>query len=140
MKIFLLVAIIIATSSMSAIADVGISVNVGEPGFYGQLNVGGFPAPQLIYNQPIIVQEGGYERPPIYLHVPPGQIRHWRRYCGRYNACGERVFFVRDDWYNQEYAPRYQAEHRDGHWHDHGDHGHDHGDHGHDHGDNGHDQ
>ena len=53
------------------------------------------------------------DRPPIYLHVPPGHAKHWRRHCGEYNACGERVFFVQDGWYNREYVPRYQGEYQD---------------------------
>jgi hypothetical protein len=53
------------------------------------------------------------EREPIYLRVPPGHARHWAKHCREYNACGERVFFVQDDWYNREYVPRYQEQHRD---------------------------
>jgi len=53
------------------------------------------------------------DRPPIYLHVPPGHAKNWRNHCHEYNACGERVFFVQNDWYNREYIPRYQEQHRD---------------------------
>src|SRR2546425_10235251 len=24
---------------------------------------------------------------PIYLHVPPGHAKHWRKHCHEYNAC-----------------------------------------------------
>jgi len=53
------------------------------------------------------------DRPPIYLHVPRSHARHWRRHCHEYNACGERVFFVNDNWYHREYVPHYQKHHRD---------------------------
>ena len=53
------------------------------------------------------------DRPPIYLRVPPGHAKHWSKNCHKYNACGERVYFVKDDWYNREYVPRYQEQHRD---------------------------
>lgn len=53
------------------------------------------------------------DRPPIYLRVPPGHAKHWRKHCGEYNACGERTCFVRDDWYNREYVPRYRERHSD---------------------------
>jgi hypothetical protein len=43
---------------------------------------------------------------PIYLRVPPGHRKHWERYCGAYGACGQPVYFVRDEWYLREYAPR----------------------------------
>ncbi len=49
--------------------------------------------------------------PPLYLHVPAGYERHWREHCGEYNACGRRVYFVRHDWYQNVYVPRYQREH-----------------------------
>ena len=101
------------TTPVSA-ADVGVSLSIGQPGFYGQLDIGDYPQPRLLYRQPIIVERGvRRDRPPIYLHVPPGHAKHWRRYCGEYNACGERVFFVHDDWYNREYVPRYQERHRE---------------------------
>jgi hypothetical protein len=34
----------------------------------------------------------------VYLRVPPGHRRNWSRFCGRYDACGRPVLFVRDDW------------------------------------------
>ena len=45
------------------------------------------------------------------MHVPHRHARNWRRHCSRYNACDERVYFVRDNWYNREYVPRYQERH-----------------------------
>jgi hypothetical protein len=48
---------------------------------------------------------------PLYLRVPPGHAKNWRRYCDRYRACGRPVYFVQDDWYRHEYAPRYQERH-----------------------------
>jgi len=95
-------------------ADVGVSVSIGQPGFYGQLDIGSFPPPQVIYRHPKVVVRGVSDnRPPVYLRVPPGQRRHWSKHCREYNACGERVFFVQDRWYNREYVPRYQKQHRD---------------------------
>ncbi len=38
----------------------------------------------------------------------PGHEKHWRKHCAQYNACGRPVYFVRDDWYNNEYVPRYR--------------------------------
>jgi hypothetical protein len=34
-----------------------------------------------------------------YQQVPPGHARNWRKHCREYNACGERVYFVQNDWY-----------------------------------------
>ena len=110
----LLVAIASATAAITTpafAADVGVSVSIGEPGFYGRLDIGDFPPPQVIYRQPIMVERVEVSRPPIYLRVPPGHAKHWRKHCHEYHACGERVFFVQDGWYNREYVPRYRERH-----------------------------
>ncbi len=96
----------------------GASVNI-----FGRVDIGGLPHPPvLIVPTPVIVTHGPGvdQREPVYLHVPEDHRRHWSRHCREYNACGERVFFVRDDWYQHEYVP-----HHDMHEHEHFDHGHD---------------
>ena len=145
----LLIAAAIATASIatpSFAADVGVSVSIGQPGFYGRLDVGDYPQPQTYYRQPRIIQRSDYEGEPVYLRVPPGNRRHWAQHCNEYDACNERVYFVQDNWYNREYAPRYQEQHRDHHDggydgrgnNDHENQGNDH--HGDDHRGNGHDR
>ena len=113
MKRLLFAAALAVAAVPSFAADVGVSISIGQPGFYGRINIGGYPQPQVIYRRPIVIERVPDDRPPIYLRVPPGQVKHWRRYCHRYNACGERVFFVRDNWYQREYVPRYREQHRD---------------------------
>jgi hypothetical protein len=93
-----------------ALADVGISIRVGEPGFYGQLDIGGYQ-PRVVYSRPVIVERRSRYESPIYVRVPPGHQRDWKRHCGRYNACARPVYFVRDDWYRNDYSPRYRNEH-----------------------------
>jgi len=117
MKRLILAAIVVA-ASMSApafAADVGVSVSVGQPGFYGRLDIGGYPPPQVIYTQPRVIERVYVEREPVYMRVPPGHAKNWRKYCHRYNACGERVYFVQDNWYSHEYAPRYREQHYNHH-------------------------
>jgi hypothetical protein len=135
MKKILCTVLFGACTAPAFAADVGVSISIGQPGFYGQIDIGNTPQPQLVYPQPVIIQRSPQfvSAPPIYLHVPPGHEKHWTKHCAQYNACGRRVYFVRDDWYNNEYVPRYQ--------HGGGDHGGDHGhgrghdkDHGKDHG------
>ena len=92
-------------------ADVGISVSIGQPGFYGQLDIGDYPQPALIYPHPRVMYRSAMGRPPIYLRVPPSHAKNWRRHCREYNACGEQVYFVQDGWYDSEYVPRYQKQH-----------------------------
>jgi len=118
-RVFVLLLLVFASQ---AYAEVGVSVSVGQPGFYGQIDIGDYvPRPQVIYPQPVIIQPVPvYQRPePIYLHVPPGHARRWSYYCGRYDACGRPVYFVRDTWYNDTYIPRYR-EYRDEHHDDDG--------------------
>lgn len=95
-------------------ADVGLSVSIGQPGFYGQIDIGDYPRPRVIYSQPMIIDRGIYmDRPPLYLHVPPGHSKNWRKHCHKYRACGQQVYFIRDDWYEREYVPRYQERHHE---------------------------
>jgi len=117
MKRFLIAAAVVATTvSLAAPAlatDVGVSISIGQPGFYGRIDIGDYPQPQVIYAQPMVIERVPVDRPPIYLRVPPDHSKHWSKHCRKYNACGERVFFVHDTWYNREYVPRYQERHRD---------------------------
>lgn len=103
----------IALSTPVFAGDVGVSVSIGQPGFYGRVDIGGFPPPALIYAQPRYIEAVPRGRPPVYLRVPPGHAKHWGKHCHEYRACGERVYFVQDNWYNREYAPRYQERYGD---------------------------
>jgi len=108
----LVIALVIATSAHAA--DVGVSVSVGQPGFYGRLDIGNFPHPELVYPEPVVVRPHvGLVEQPVYLHVPPGHEKKWRKHCHKYNACGRPVYFVRDRWYNDVYVPHHKA--RSGH-------------------------
>ena len=92
--------------------DVGVSVQIGQPGFYGRIDIGDAPRPRLIYAEPVIISRPPrmvYE--PVYLRVPPGHERHWHKHCHRYDACGRPVYFVRDDWYKRVYVPHYYERH-----------------------------
>ena len=86
-----------------------VAVAVGQPGSYGQIDIGGLPQPELVYPHPVIVQPSPQyaEVPPVYLHVPPGHEKNWHKYCAEYHACNRRVYFVKDDWYKTEYVPHY---------------------------------
>jgi len=116
MKHFLIIASIVAaftlsTFSMTALAaDVGLSINIGQPNYYGRIDPNGYPQPQVIYRQPRAVNRIPINQPPVYMRVPRNQAKNWRKHCRKYNACDERVLFVQDNWYNRQYAPRYQEQ------------------------------
>jgi hypothetical protein len=90
-------------------AHAGVSITIGDPGFYGRLDIGDYPPPRLIYSEPIIVRPVRTWYPPIYLRVPPGHIKHWYKHCDAYGACGRPVYFVEDSWYHDVYVPRYRV-------------------------------
>lgn len=105
-----------------ASAEVGVSIRIGEPGFYGAIDIGDFPDPRLIYGQARLVMPGPHRGRPLYLHVPPGHAKHWDKHCHEYDACAHPVYFVEERWYNETYVPRYRARHEhDGDRHGRGD-------------------
>src|SRR5690606_2168474 len=80
---YYLLAALMMTSTHATASDVGISIRIGQPGFYGELHFGGYyPPPQLIYPQPILVWQtpANLWQPPIYMHVPPGHAKNWSKY------------------------------------------------------------
>lgn len=126
MKLQLCAASLLILSAAATAADVNLSVSIGQPDFYGRIDIGNYPPPRLVYAQPVIIErhEHYIDEPPIYLRVPPGHRKHWAKHCHEYNACGQRVYFVRDSWYMNEYVPRYREAHGDHGDHDrHGDYG-----------------
>lgn len=108
-------------------ADIGVSVSVGQPGFYGRIDIGDYPPPRVVYAEPVIIHRPPprvvYE--PIYVHVPSHHARDWRRYCGHYGYCGRPVYFVQDNWYRDVYVPRHAHRPPPRHHHGHAHHEHD---------------
>ena len=70
---------------------VGVSINIGQPDFYGRLDVNDYPRPRVIYAQPVIIERHRVVEQPVYVRVPSNYRKDWRRYCGRYDACGRPV-------------------------------------------------
>lgn len=107
-RAFLLCATAAALSAPAArAADVGVSIAISQPGVYGRIDIGRYPQPAVIVPQPVLVQPMVVAQPvqPVYLWVPPGHRKHWRKHCGRYGACGVPVYFVQDRWYRDHVAP-----------------------------------
>jgi hypothetical protein len=106
------VALVLASAGLPALgADVGVSVTVSQPGLYGRIDIGRVPAPPvLVYPQPVVIVETpvAVQRRPIYMHVPPGHAKDWRKHCHKYQACGQPVYFVQENWYQEHYAPRHE--------------------------------
>jgi hypothetical protein len=110
MKRFLVALVLMGAAVPVFAANVGVSIEVGQPGFYGRIDIGGAPPPRLIYREPKIVGRVVVSEP-LYLYVPPQHARNWSKHCHEYNACGRRVFFVQDRWYKEVYVPHYRQHH-----------------------------
>ncbi|MGI8931735.1 MAG: hypothetical protein ACR2FK_05070 [Sphingomicrobium sp.] len=109
-----LIGVGLALAAASALAaDVRVSITMGQPGYYGRVDIGGFPQPSVIYAEPVVVQSVpvGVVRPAVYMHVPPGHAKKWDKHCRKYNACGQPVYFVEERWYSDTYAPAYAQRH-----------------------------
>lgn len=108
-RIITLVLAACAIGAAAAQPNVNVSIGINQPGVYGRINIGPLPMPALVLPQPVIIAQPRVvvERQPIYLYVPPAHQQDWRRHCGRYNACGQPVYFVHDHWVRE----RYEHEH-----------------------------
>lgn len=78
------------------------NITAGGPlrhGVYGRIEVRGTAPPPVIYGQPMIANQATVpsRAKPVYLYVPPGQVRKWKRHCAKWSACQEAVLFVRMD-------------------------------------------
>ena len=114
MKKMLIGAVLFAAAAVPAVAQTHVSINIGDPGFFGLIDNRGYAAPPLYASRPVIVQRVRYYQEPVYLRVPTRHREYWGRYCHRYDACGVPVLFVRDNWYRDTYAPRVRHMYRDG--------------------------
>jgi hypothetical protein len=92
----------LATSAWAT--DVGVSIEVSQPGVYGRVDIGRFPQPVVIQQAPVIIAQPAVvvaQPQPVYMWVPPGHRKKWGKHCHKYNACGAPVYFVQNTWYQQ---------------------------------------
>ena len=95
-------------------ADVGVSIGIGDPNFYGHIVIGNAPPPVVVYREPVVIVRQQVVVEPIYLRVRAGHAENWGRHCGAYTACGRPVYFVQDRYYSDVYAPHYHKHHGKG--------------------------
>ena len=112
MRVFTLLAIMFAGIGGAHAGDLDLRVMLSgpvAPGVYGQVQIGNDRPPPVVYAQPMLIEPLAAPPPPVYLHVPPGHARNWRKHCHEYDACNRPVYFVR----SAEYAPEYQRHYAD---------------------------
>ena len=97
-----------AVAPTLAQTNVGVSIGINQPGVYGRIDIGNYPQPRIVYPQPVVIVQSpvAVHQQPIYLYVPPGHQKNWAKHCGRYNACGQPVYFVQEDWVRERYEER----------------------------------
>ena len=96
-------ALMVLLAGPAAAADVGVSVQISQPGVYGRIDIGRFPQPQVVVAQPVIISRPQVfvaQPQPVYMWVPPGHRKDWKKHCREYGACGVPVYFVQDGWYD----------------------------------------
>jgi len=110
----LLLSTLLAASPLICAAQYGggFTLQVGDPNFYGQINIDDGPPPQVLYSYPVVAIPTGEYYPPVYLRVPPLYYQNWSQYCGYYNACYRPVYFVQEGWYSRFYRPYYRNQYR----------------------------
>jgi hypothetical protein len=108
---------LLVASAAGAATQVNVIVE-GQirPGVYGRVEVGNPSVPPPVWRpQPVIIapQPNVVEVVPVYVHVPPGQARNWRKHCHRYDACGRPVYFVKSAEYESRHSKkgRHKNEH-----------------------------
>jgi hypothetical protein len=96
-------AILLAVGCTAAGAQEGRAADPGKggplrPGVYGRIAVKGSPPP-VVNATPVMVERATLDRrsDPVYLYVPPGQLRRWPEHCAKWQACDRPVYFVRVD-------------------------------------------
>jgi hypothetical protein len=116
-KILLLGFVASALVPAFAQTNVGVSIGINQPGVYGRVDIGNFPQPRIVYPQPIVIVQSpvAIQQQPIYLYVPPGHQKKWSKHCARYNACGQPVYFVREDWVRERYEEHHDHDEDHGH-------------------------
>lgn len=98
----LMTTMFLVLAATSAPAAAYVNTTAGgklRPGVYGRIDIGKSAPPSLIYPQPVVSSRTVLPASvkPVYLYVPPGQVRKWDRHCAKYQACDLPVLFVRMD-------------------------------------------
>ena len=84
------IAATLCAAAVPALAQIDININIGDPGFYGRIDSVDL-RPRVYVTQPVIIERDvRYRAEPVYLRVPPGHRKNWRKHCHKYDACGAR--------------------------------------------------
>lgn len=71
MKRILSAALLAAAAQGAMATDVGVSIGIGDPNFYGRIDIGNFPRPVLMYPNPVVIRPAPYAAAPSTCACPP---------------------------------------------------------------------
>ena len=119
----LIAAAMLAGASLAAQAtDVGVSVSIGEPFFYGRIDINNYPKPRPDLpgagRDPACA--GGRQYAPTYLRVPPGHAKDWRKHCGNTTPAAARCTSCRTTGTTTLMHSQYNEKHGKGNGKGHG--------------------
>lgn len=105
MKRLLLISAVsfVALSSAPAMArDVGVSISIGQPGFYGNVDIGRYPDERVVYARPVVTYVPAVSYQPVYAYPRYGRYcapRYRRHEYYEHHGWGGRDFDRDDgDW------------------------------------------
>lgn len=117
--------LLLAGAAHAQQAQVGITIDGPPlPGLFGRVQIGAnLPLPPVYLPRPVVVAPPPVAvvapREPLYLWVPPGHRKDWKRHCGAYDACGRPVYFVQERWVREHEPHRFEKKRGRGHDDDH---------------------
>ena len=110
--ILLLIAALAAGAGYAADTNVRVLISSEvAPGVYGRVDFGSAPPPPVVYEKPIIITRVERAPQPVYLHVPPGHAKNWKKHCKHYHACDRPVYFVMSDEYKPKKGKKEKKQH-----------------------------
>jgi hypothetical protein len=115
MRFPLTVALLVFSGLAAAQSDVRVIMSTDvRTGVYGRVEFGNAPPPPVVYAEPVIISPPPRAMPapqPLYLHVPPGHAKNWKKHCKHYHACDRPVYFVMSDEYKPKKGKKEKKEH-----------------------------
>jgi hypothetical protein len=99
MQRFLFVAAVAAITVPALAANAGVSIQIGQPGFYGSIDIGGFPAATDLPAANRDPAVPGRVREPIYLHA--AGLREELEQALPASTTLRPTGLLCDSWYNQ---------------------------------------
>jgi hypothetical protein len=114
-KVAVATLVMVAGSQIAAADGIGTRAAASTPatpGVYGRLDVDSKQLPPLVYEQPMFIEapETAGKVAPLYVHVPPEHAKNWKKYCAKYQACKQPVYFVKSAEYEPGYDPKAQKQ------------------------------